>query len=85
MCADHSFQESDLSLHPLGSSHVSVGELLLLSANRPGEQGAGDKTSYWVKLAVLTQARTSLPSGAGDGDEQPAGFPHSGINQHFSI
>lgn len=81
MCANHSFQESDLSLHPLGSSNVSVGELLLLSANnRPG-----DKTSCWVNLAVLTQSRTSLPSGVGDGDEQPAGFPHSGINQHFSI
>lgn len=36
MGVDCSFQESDLSLHPLGSLNISIGELLLLSVKRAG-------------------------------------------------
>lgn len=62
MGVDCSFQESDLSLHPLGSLNISIGGLLLLSVKRAGWIGrdAGDKASCWVKLAVLTQSRTFL-------------------------
>lgn len=48
MGVDCSFQESDLSLHPLGSLNISIGRLLLLS-----QEGWTDRTGCWRQSFLL--------------------------------